>query len=173
MLRALTRPKNTVLVAVLAIGAASVAASAAEPDGDTRLAIADVERKISTLDKVLKRHTYELRDESARTPTDASRQLYRMTGQKGERFYFEGPADPSGVDINQIAVELFLRKNKRFVSYDSAWTEMEAIWSGLSQPNQRIARAKALHHFDVKPSSVSSDEWQDRIRWSESQWRIR
>lgn len=132
-----------------------------------------MERKISTLDKVLKRHTYELRDESARTPTDASRQLYRMTGQKGERFYFEGPADPSGVDINQIAVELFLRKNKRFVSYDSAWTEMEAIWSGLSQPNQRIARAKALHHFDVKPSSVSSDEWQDRIRWSESQWRIR
>jgi hypothetical protein len=173
MLRALTRPRRAALIAVLAIGAASLAANAAEPDADTRLAIADVERKISTIDKVLKRHTYELRDESARTPPDASRQLYRMTGQKGERFYFEGPADPTGVDINQIAVELFLKKNKRFISYESAWTEMETMWSKLSQPNQRIARAKALRHFELRPSSVSSEEWGNRIRWSESQWRIK
>jgi hypothetical protein len=173
MLPALTRTRNAVLIAVLALGAASVAANAAEPDGDTRIAIADVERQISTTDKVLRRHTYELRDESARTPTDTSRRLYRLTGQKGERFYFEGPAEPRGVDINQIAVELFLKKNRIFVSYDSAWAEMEAIWSKLSQPNQRIARAKALRQFDLRPSSVSSDEWQDRMRWSESLWRIR
>jgi len=159
-------------LAVLAIVSASLVVNAAEPNGDSRRAIADMERKISTIDKVLKRHTYELRDTGAQ-PTDASRTVYRMTGQKGEVFYFEGPADPSGIDINQVAVELFLKKNKRFVSYDSAWTEVQAIWSGLSQANQRIARAKVLRHFDSRPSSVSSDEWQDRIRWSESQWHIR
>jgi hypothetical protein len=125
----------------------------AEPNGDSRRAIADMERKISTIDKVLKRHTYELRDAGARTPTDASRTVYRMTGQEGEVFYFEGPADPSGIDINQVAVELFLKKNERFVSYDSAWTEIQAIWSGLSQANQRIARAKVLRHFDSRPSA--------------------
>ncbi len=173
MLPALTRPRNAVLIAALAFGAASIAANAADPDGDTRIAIADVERQFGTIDKVLRRHTYELRDETAQRPTDTSRSLYRMTGQKGERFYFEGPAEPRGVDVNQIAVELFLKKNKIFVSYDSAWTEMEAIWSRLSPPNQRIARAKALRHFEIRPSSVSSDEWQDRMRSSEDSWRIR
>jgi hypothetical protein len=96
-----------------------------------------------------------------------------MTGQKGERFYFEGPANPGRVDVNQIAVELFLKKNKRFVSYDSAWTELQAIWSHLSVPNQRIARAKLLRHFESRPSSVSPDEWQHRIRQSESPWHIK
>jgi hypothetical protein len=96
-----------------------------------------------------------------------------MTGQKGEVFYFEGPADPSGIDINQVAVELFLKGNRTFVFYDSAWTEVQAIWSSLSPVNQRIARAKALRHFESRPSGVSREEWEDRIRRSESQWHIR
>jgi hypothetical protein len=173
MLRALIVQTRTILGAVLAIGGASLVVNATEPSGDPRLAIADVERKISAIDRVVKRHTYEVRDATTRAPSDASRSIYRMTGQRGEVFYFEGPADPSGIDINQVAVELFLKKNRKFVAYDSAWTEVQAIWSGLSRANQRIARAKALRHFESKPGGVSSEEWEDRIRQSESQWHIR
>ena len=165
--------RYTILAAVLAVAGSSLAVNATEPSGDSKFAIADVERKISGIDKVLKRYTYELRGANTPAPTDASRARYRMTGQKGEVFYFEGPADPGRIDVNEVAVELFLKKNPRFVSYDSAWAEVQAIWSGLSDTNQRIARAKALRHFDSRPSSVSSEDWEDRIRRSESPWRIR
>jgi hypothetical protein len=165
--------RHAILATVLAIGGASLTVSATEPSGDPRVAIAEVEREISAVDKVIKRYTYELRDATRRTPSDASRSIYRMTGQQGEVFYFEGPADPSGIDINEVAVELFLKKNAKFVSYDSAWTDVQAIWSSLSQVNQRIARAKALRHFESRPTGVLPEEWDDRIRRSESRWHIR
>ena len=132
-----------------------------------------MERKITAIDKVVKRHTYELRDATARAPSDATRSLYRLTGKGGEVFYFEGPADPGGIDINQVAVELFMKKNRKFVSYDSAWAEVQGIWTNLSHTNQRIARAKALRHFESRPSGVLPEEWDDRVLRSESQWHIR
>jgi hypothetical protein len=66
MLRALIAPRHAILAAVLAIGGASLVVSATEPSGDSSVAIAEVERKISAVDKVIKRYTYELRDATRR-----------------------------------------------------------------------------------------------------------
>jgi hypothetical protein len=173
MLVSLITRKRKILATVLAIGAASLAGCAAM-NGDSAFVIAELERKLGSIDEVLQRHTYELREAGASAPTDtSSRVLYRMTGQRGEVFYFEGPANPGTIDINRIADELFLKKNKQYVSQDSAWSEVQAIWSGLTETNQRIAKAKALRHFDARPSSVSTEDWEHRFANSERPWHTR
>jgi len=173
MVPILTSSRHAILAAASVIGVASLVVHGAEPNGDSAVAIAEVERKISAVDKVIMRYTFERVDPPAGVPADASRSVYRATGQKGERLFFEGPADPpSGIDGRQVAEELFFKGRKKFVFYDPAWIEVQTIWSGLSQANQRIARAKALRHFESRPNSVTAEEWEDRVRRSESQWHV-
>lgn len=150
MLEALTTPRHIILATVLAIGVALPVVYATEVTADFKVAITDVERKITAIDKVVKRHTYELRDATARAPSDATRFLYRLTGKGGEVFYFEGPADPGGIDINQVAVELFMKKNRKFVSYDSAWAEVQG--SGRTYLT-RISGSR-----ERKPCAISSQD---------------
>lgn len=82
MLGALTTPRHTILATVLAIGVALPVVYATEVTADSKVAITDVERKITAIDKVIKRHTYELRDATARVPSDATRSVYRLTAFK-------------------------------------------------------------------------------------------
>ena len=165
--------RDTILAAALVIGLAPLIVHSADPNGDSAIAIAEAERKLSAVDKVIMRYTFERVDASAAVPADASRSVYRATGRKGERLFFEGPADPpSGINGQQVAEELFFKGRKKFTFYDSAWIELQTIWSGLSHANQGIARAKALRYFESRPNSVAPEEWEDRLRRSQDQWHV-
>jgi len=121
---------------------------------------------------VSKRHTYELKDAGTPRPVHKSRALYRLSGPKGELLFVEGPADPHTSEVERIVTDLYQKKNKQYVSHDSAWIEVQAMWSGLTWDNQQIAEAKALREFDSKPSSASSSDWDYRFRKSKGQWQI-
>jgi len=119
------------------------------------------------------RYTFVRVDSPVGVPADASRSIYRAIGRRGETLYFEGPADPpNGINAQQVAEELFFKARKKFVFYDAAWIDVQRIWSGLSEANQRVARAKALLYFESRPSSVAPEEWEDRVRRSKGQWRV-
>lgn len=172
MLRKLITPPRAVFAGFLAIAAALLAFVATERSGDPEAVIAEVERKISAIDTILARHTYELKDAGTPKPADRSRALYRLSGPKGELLLVEGPADPNTSEVEQIVADLYQKKNKHYISHSSAWTEAQAIWSGLTWGNQQIAEGKALRQFDSKPSSASSYDWDYRFRTSKEQWQI-
>ncbi len=99
--------------------------------GDPQAVIAEVDRQISEIERVLKRHTYELKEPGTPKPTDTSRALYRLSGPKGELLFMEGPADPNIPEVERIVGDLTQTGKKQYVSLDSAWSEMQ---SNLCKP---------------------------------------
>ena len=172
MLRTLITRPRIVFAGLLAIGAASLAFIATERRGDPQAVIVETERQISTIDTILKRHTYELKDAGSPKPADKSRALYRLSGPKGELLFVEGPADPNTSEVERIVADFYQKGNKQYVSHDSAWNEIQTIWAGLTWGNQQIAEAKALRQFDSKPSSASSYDWDYRFRKSKDQLQV-
>lgn len=172
MIRALITTPRAIFAGLLAIVAAAFAFAATERSGDPASAVADVEQKLGTADAVLRRHTYELKDAGTPKPADKSRALYRLSGPKGELLFVEGPSDPNIPEVERIVRELYEKKNKQYVAHDSAWTEIQSAWSGLTWGNRQIAEAKGLLKFDSKPTGTSSYDWDNRFRSSKGQWRI-
>ena len=52
------------------------------------------------------------------------------------------------------------------------WSELEAIWEPLTWQNQRVAKAKALLHYDSNPSSFESYAWDGRFVAASEPWHV-
>jgi hypothetical protein len=170
MIRALITLPRAIFACLLALGAGVIAFVATERSGDPGSVLTGVERKINEIDALIKWYTYELKE--AGSPVGKSRTLYHFSGPKGELFFVEGPSGSDPSELKWLVDELYQKRNKRYVSYDWAWAEIEGAWSSLTWHNRRIAEARALRQFDSRPSGVSLSDWDNRFRGSEERWQV-
>lgn len=172
MIRALLTRPRIAFAGLLAVGAAALVILLHERSGDPQSAITEVERRLGTIEQSRKRYTYELREANSPKPTDKKRSLYRLSGPKNELLFVEGPTDLNTTELEGIVAELYQSGRKQYVSNDGAWADVQSAWAKLTWSNRQIAEAKALAEFDLKPSDVSTYDWDRRFRKSKDPWQV-
>src|SRR5687768_16008368 len=155
--------------ALLAAVVAAFAFAATLPNGDPEATIAQTELEISG---VVARHTFQLKDSSARTPDDAARSLYRMSGAKGELLFLEGPAGRGRAEVEHIFAKIYNSGWDRYLAQDSALSDLRKVASRLAPQNQNLAQAKGLLRFESRPAAVSEKAWRERLPDSINPWQI-
>lgn len=140
--------------------------------GDAQSAISEVDRRLTEIPAVIKRHTYERKSSNSEKPTDKTRALYELSVPNGEKLTVEGPSVSLTAEVERIIWELRKKDKTHNVDFTSVWDEVTPFFALLTYSNRQIANAKAMLYFDSKPPPVSSYDWDNHFRTSKEPWHV-
>ncbi len=133
-----------------------------ERDGDPASRIEGVRKRIADASALLDKHTVRIRSDDGPKPGEPWRAGYVLEKPDGTKLTVDAPRGATPRQLEIAADQMISSRRSDFVLVESAWTEAEGWWEGLTWGNRRAAERMTLSHFPSKPEMVSTYDWDAR-----------
>ncbi len=141
-----------------------------EREGDPQARLERLRKNISEIPGLLAKHTAKVRPTDGSKSQDSSRAIYLLGASDGTKLTVDAPKAVKPRELEAAAGAMVSAGHAEFVLVESAWTEAEEWWKGLTGLNCIAAERMALVQFPSKPEGVSIHAWS--MRYSDAEFEI-